>query len=133
MIGLSRRIATGMERNQPIFKLLDLKYPREGHHNVYVIKLDAKVLQELRFANVNRDHDGTKPCVYVGMTGIKPEERFEKHKQGHKAAYYVFKYGEILLERFYKFLNPMNYETAKSVEIVVASLLRKQGFAVWQN
>ena len=124
---------TAEERIQPIFKLLDLKYPREGHHNVYVIRLNAAVLEERKFAAANVNCDKTKPCLYVGMTGLTPEERFENHKQDYKSAYFAHKYGEELLERFYKFLNPMDYENAKSVEIVLAALLRQQGFAVWQN
>jgi hypothetical protein len=123
----------GEERNQPIFKLLDLKYPREGHHNVYVIRLNAAVLGVKKFADANANCDRTKPCLYVGMTGLFPQERFENHKQDYKSSYFAHKYGEELLERFYKFLNPMDYENAKGVEIVLASLLHKQGFAVWQN
>lgn len=123
----------GEEQNQPIFKLLDLKYPREGHHNVYVIRLNPAVLQERKFAAANANCDRTKPCLYVGMTGLTPKERFENHKQDYKSAYFAHKYGEELLERFYKFLNPMDYENAKGVEIVLATLLHKQGFAVWQN
>jgi hypothetical protein len=123
----------GEERNQPIFKLLDLKYPREGHHNVYVIRLNAAVLGYWKFAAANTNCDRSKPCLYVGMTGLTPKERFENHKQDYKSAYCAHKYGEELLERFYKFLNPMDYENAKGVEIVLATLLHKQGFAVWQN
>jgi hypothetical protein len=40
------------------------------------------VLQEARFGRVNPDDDATKPCVYVGMTGLTPEQRLTKHLAG---------------------------------------------------
>jgi hypothetical protein len=56
------------------------------HHNVYVVLLDpaAGRLRAVRAANPRRDPK--KPCVYVGMTGLTPEERFTNHKQGIKSA-----------------------------------------------
>ena len=36
-------------------------------------------------------------CVYVGMTGLTPEERFQKHLRGEKDAWFVHKYGQRLL------------------------------------
>ena len=121
------------EKNQPIFKLFDIKYEREGHHNVYVVRLRDDVLKVPSFVAANPQHDGKKPCLYVGMTGLSPEERFQNHKDGYKSSYYPHKYGEELLPAFYKCLNPMQYEAAREMEYVLANLLRKQGFAVWQN
>ena len=34
-----------------------------------------------------------KPCVYVGMTGLAVQERFQNHKAGRKAARIVKNYG----------------------------------------
>ena len=34
-------------------------------------------------------HRAGKPCVYVGMTGIDPDVRFDKHKAGIQANRYV--------------------------------------------
>jgi hypothetical protein len=52
----------------------------QRHHRVYVVLLDpaAGQLRAVRAANPDRDHK--KPCVYVGMTGLTPEERFANHK-----------------------------------------------------
>ncbi len=44
-----------------------------------------------------------RPCVYVGMTGLDPDERFDKHKAGIKSNRFVRVYG-----------------------------LREQGYGVWQ-
>jgi len=41
------------------------------------------------------------PCLYVGMTGLTPEERFANHKAGTKAAAVVKRYGLRLLPELY--------------------------------
>jgi len=55
---------------------LRARQPAEYHHHVYVVLLKpaAKRLRCVRAANPDRDL--AKPCVYVGMTGLTPEERF---------------------------------------------------------
>lgn len=50
------------------------------HHSVYVIALDVAILYETKFVEENPDYIPNKPCVYVGLTGIDPKERFKKHK-----------------------------------------------------
>jgi hypothetical protein len=57
--------------------------PRETHR-VYVIELDPAVLEEKRFRERNPQHRPGVPCVYVGMTGLTVEQRFENHRRGHK-------------------------------------------------
>ncbi len=49
-------------------------------HHVYVIELDPAVLEHARFRAANPDHDPRKPSLYVGMTGLDPETRFERHR-----------------------------------------------------
>lgn len=63
------------------FRSLRADRPPEHHHNVYVLLLAPAAV---RAANPNRRRG--KPCVYVGMTGLTPEERFANHKGGIKAA-----------------------------------------------
>ena len=102
----------------------------EHHHNVYVVLLDpaAGRLRAVRAANPNRDPK--KPCVYVGMTGLTPEERFANHKAGIKAASVVKRFGLRLLPEFYKHLNPMPYEAAVQMEKDLAEDLRRAGYTV---
>ena len=71
--------------------------------------------------------------VYVGATGLSPEERFANHKAGHKANWYAQTYGEALLPDLFAHLNPMTNQRALATEIALAEELRKEGFAVWQN
>jgi hypothetical protein len=68
---------------------------------------------------------------YVGMTGLTPEQRFENHKAGIKAARVVRKYGERLVPRLYTHLNPMPYEKAQRMEVALADSLRKRGYVVY--
>ena len=43
-----------------------------------------------------------KPCVYVGMTGLDPDIRFDKHKAGIQSNRYVRDYGLRLLPDLYE-------------------------------
>lgn len=105
---------------------------RRHHHNVYVVLLSPQVLQEPKFRRCNPQYDATRPCVYVGMTGLDPDDRFDKHKAGVRAARFVTRYGERLLPELYACYNPMPYEAAREMEVELAIALREQGYGVWQ-
>jgi hypothetical protein len=110
---------------------LESEGSRAGHHhNVYVILLDSKVARHRTILRVNPERDPMKPCVYVGMSGLPPEYRFENHKHGYKAAWVVKKYGVRLLPELYEHLNPMPYEAALQMELELAEDLRKEGYTV---
>ena len=101
--------------------------------SVYVIRLDAAVLKDRRFRAANPGYVKGSPCVYVGATGLAPEERFANHKSGHKANWYARNYGEGLLSDLFAHLNFMTHQRALATEIALAEELRQEGFAVWQN
>jgi len=103
-----------------------------AHHNVYVIELDGRVLNHARFRASNPNRDITKPCVYVGCTGLTPEKRFAKHKAGIQANTYVQRYGIRLLPGLYAYANPMPYDAARDMEVELAIALQSEGYAVWQ-
>ncbi len=105
---------------------------RGKRYHVYVVALDAAVLHELRFLRCNPGYMTGKLCVYVGMTGLDPDRRFDKHMAGIQANRYVLKYGMRLLPDLYEAFNPMGYEQARSREVEVAIDLRNAGFGVWQ-
>ena len=88
------------------------------HHCVYVVYLR------------NPRGDG-KAGYYVGMTGLAPEQRFQNHKQGIKAARIVKRCGERLVPRLYAHLNPMPFARAQKMEVMLADSLRKRGFVVY--
>jgi len=101
-------------------------------HCVYVVLLSKDVLYEPRFRKANPDYDPSKPCVYVGMTGITPDERFDKHKAGIKSNRFVREYGLRLLPELYAVYNPMPYEAARDMEVELAIGLQEEGYGVWQ-
>jgi hypothetical protein len=102
------------------------------HHSVYVVLLSSDVWRERKFKRCNPDHDPARPCVYVGMTGLKPDERFDKHKAGIRSNRYVRLYGLRLMPELYECYNPMPYAAAQDMEIELAIGLREQGYGVWQ-
>ena len=106
--------------------------PRRFHHSVYVIELDPRIYNSARFRRANPDHDITKPCVYVGCTGLTPEQRFAKHKAGIQANKFVQLFGLRLLPHLYAYANPMPYNAARDMEVELAIALREQGYCVWQ-
>jgi hypothetical protein len=103
-----------------------------GHHHVYVIELSKDVLLEAKFVRGNPGYIQGKPCVYVDMTGLDPDIRFDKHKAGIQANAYVQRYGLRLLPDLYEAYNPMTYKAAVDMEIELGIGLREAGFGVWQ-
>jgi predicted GIY-YIG superfamily endonuclease len=105
---------------------------RRPHYHVYVIELSKAVLDEPRFRKSNPNYREGQPCVYVGMTGLDPDVRFDKHKAGIQANRYVTQYGLRLLPDLYEGFNPMRYEEAQAREVEIGIDLRSAGFGVWQ-
>jgi hypothetical protein len=105
---------------------------KAAHYHVYVVELSDRVWNLARFRRANPDWKLGKPFVYVGMTGLDPDVRFDKHKAGIQASSYVRDYGLRLLPALYEKYNPMPYEAAREMEVELGIALRKQGFGVWQ-
>ena len=105
---------------------------RRYHYHVYVIELSQDVRYEGKFKKCNPDYVPGKPCVYVGMTGLDPDVRFDKHKAGIQANRYVQQYGLRLLPELYEVYNPMPYDGARDMEVELAIGLREAGYGVWQ-
>src|SRR5260221_719045 len=77
---------------------------------VYVVALDDTVWNEARFRRANPEYRFERPCVYVGMTGLDPDLRFDRHKAGIQSNRYVRDYGLRLLPELYEVFNPMPYD-----------------------
>ena len=112
------------------FKRLRPDRQAEHHHHVYVVLLDSAVARLRRVMTGNPNRDPAKPCVYVGMSGLTPEERFSNHKRGDKASSVVKRYGIRLLPELYAHLNPMPFEAAAEMERDLAEDLRRAGYTV---
>lgn len=102
------------------------------HHHVYVVELSVRVWNEASFRRANPDYRLGKPLVYVGMTGLDPDLRFDRHKAGIRANRFVREYGLRLLPALYEVYNPMPYEAAREMEVELAIGLREAGYGVWQ-
>ena len=105
---------------------------RRQHYHVYVIELSDEVWNSARFRKANHDYELGKPFVYVGMTGLDPDLRFDKHKAGIQSNSYVRDYGVRLLPHLYTMYNPMPYDGARDMEVELGIALREAGYGVWQ-
>jgi len=90
----------------------------ESHHSVYVVLLEL----------APNDYG-----LYVGLTGLTPEERFLNHKAGRKASRWVRRYGIGLLPALYRHLNPLDWELATTAEVTLAEALARTGIRVKQG
>ena len=105
---------------------------RRHHHHVYVVELSDRAWNEASFRKANPDYRSNMPLVYVGMTGLDPDLRFDRHKAGIQANRFVLDYGLRLLPQLYAVYNPMPYEAAREMEVELAIDLREKGYGVWQ-
>lgn len=106
---------------------------RKAHrYHVYVVELSDRVWNEPSFRRANPEHVLGRPLVYVGMTGLDPDLRFDRHKAGVRANRFVRNYGLRLMPQVYAVYNPMPYEGAREMEVELAIGLREKGWAVWQ-
>ena len=108
------------------------KKQRGHHYSVYVIELAPEVWNIARFRRCNPDYLLGKPFVYVGMTGLDIDQRFDKHKAGIQASRYARDFGLRLLPRLYEMYNPMPYDGARDMEVELGIALREAGYGVWQ-
>ena len=100
------------------------------HHSVYVILLKSSVAEHPSILRCNPNRDPAKPCLYVGMTGLTVEHRFENHKNGYKSAWTVKQYAIRLMPELYEHLNPMPFEAAAQMEKDLTEDLRAEGYTV---
>lgn len=105
---------------------------KRPHYNVYVVELSQDILLAAKFRKCNPGYIDGMPCVYVGMTGLDPDVRFDKHMAGIQASRYVTRYGLRLLPDLYEGFNPMSYDAAAEREVEIGIDLRSAGFGVWQ-
>lgn len=129
-VKLPRSYSHGLFHSRLKKKRRSLQKEQTFHHNVYVILLDDAVAKHPSIVRVNPKRDPLKPCVYVGMTGLPIDHRFENHKNGYKSAWVVRKYGVRLMAELYQHLNPMPFDAAVQMETELAEDLRAAGYTV---
>ena len=92
------------------------------HYSVYVVLLSD---------DVGPRQNPEFPSVYVGQTGIRPRDRFLRHKSGYKASRHVKIFGVRLLPRLYTHINPLFSDEREQAEEDLANQLRVEGYTVY--
>ena len=103
-----------------------------GHHSVYAVELDRAVWKHRQFRDRNPG-GAAAGCLYIGVTGLPPEKRFERHRAGTQANRFVRAHGLRLRLDLVEGFARLPYPIAACMEPKLAAWLRAQGFAVWQN
>jgi hypothetical protein len=103
-----------------------------GRHSLYAVELDAAVLKNRAFRRRNPG-GAAGGCLYIGVTGLAPEARFERHRAGTQSSRLVHAYGVRLRLDLVEGFSRLPYGVAVEMEPRIAAWLRAQGFAVWQN
>ncbi len=103
-----------------------------GRHSVYAIELDRAVWKNRAFRERNPGRT-TGECLYIGVTGLTPEQRFERHRMGTQSGRFVRTHGLRLRLDLVEGFSRLPYRIAACMEPKLAAWLRAQGFGVWQN
>ena len=104
---------------------------RKFHYSVYVVLLNPEVVNVPQIKRRNRTRDPLKPCLYVGLTGLRVDRCFDYRRAGAIAdTWPSHKYGIRLMPELYDHLNPMPYEKALHMARKLAADLRAEGYTV---
>ncbi len=100
---------------------------------VYALELDDSVLSESSFIARNPGYIAGKPCVYVGMSSLSPEERAAQHLEGTKnVSRLAHTYGLGLRMDLVGDVKRVRRNWALQDEKRLARSLRSRGYGVWQ-
>jgi hypothetical protein len=99
----------------------------------YVIDLKTPDNRQLRFRAANPEYVAGKPCVYVGVTYLTAQERFDQHMDGIHSARIVRGYGKHVRSRDCRMLRTMTRARAERREAASTAQLRQRGWGVWSN
>jgi hypothetical protein len=99
-------------------------------YSVYVVLLDEYVATLPQMRRRNPKRDPSKPCVYVGLTSLRVNRRFDFRKATPKHEWRLHKFGVRLMPELYDSLHPMTCEQALQTAKKLADDLRAKGFGV---
>jgi hypothetical protein len=103
---------------------------RELRYRVFVVLLDEYVgiLPQMRRRNPKRDP--LKPFVYVGLTSLPVNRRFDFRRAAPEHEWRLHKFGVRLMSELYDLLQPMTCKRAVQTAKKLADDLRAKGFGV---
>ena len=99
-------------------------------YSVYVVLLDEYVATLPQTRRRNPKRDPSKPCVYVGLTPLRVDRRFDFRRASPEAEWRVHKFGVRLMPELFDSLHPMTCEQALQTAKKLADDLRAKGFSV---
>src|SRR4029077_19614190 len=103
----------------------------ELRYSVYVVLLNPEVLNIPQVRRRNPKRDPLKPCVYVGLSGLRVDRCFDFHMvDAIPDTWPSRKYGIRLMPELYEHLNPMPFEKAVHRAEKLAEDLRAEGYTV---
>jgi hypothetical protein len=102
----------------------------ELRYSVYVVLLDEYVgtLPQMRLRNPKRGP--SKPVVYVGLTPLPVNRRFDFRRATPEHEWRLHKFGVRLMPELYDSLRPMTCKRALQTAKKLADDLRAKGFCV---
>ena len=99
--------------------------------SVYVVLLNPEVVNTPQIKRRNPKRDPLKPCVYVGLTGLRVDRYFDyRGVEAKPDRWPLCKYGIRLMSELYEHLNPMPFEKAVHRAEKLAEDLRAEGYTV---
>jgi hypothetical protein len=99
--------------------------------SIYVVLLNPNVATIPQIKRRNPKRDPLKPCVYVGLTGLRVDSCFDYRRAGAiQDGWPSNKYGIRLMPELSEHLNPMPYEKALQMARKLAADLRVEGYTV---
>jgi hypothetical protein len=117
-----------------VFKLADrigsMGTEWELRYSIYVVLLDDYVgtLPQIRRRNPKRSP--SKPCVFVGLTPLRVDRRFDFRRATPEHEWRLHKFGVRLMPELCDSLHPMTCKRALQTAKKLADDLRAKGFGV---
>ena len=99
-------------------------------YSVYVVLLAEYVGTLPQMRRRNPKCDPSKPFVYIGLTPLPANRRFDFRRATPEHEWRLHQYGVRLMPQLYKHLNPMTFERALQTARKLAEDLRAKGFGV---
>ena len=132
------RAARGVARRGVEAELFDLcatispQSWSKGHHSLYAVELAPAVWKARAFRDRNPG-GAASGCLYIGLTGLRPEQRFDRHRAGTQSGKFVRAHGVRLRLDLVEGFSRLPFKIAAWMEPKLAAWFRAQGFGVWQN
>ena len=103
---------------------------RELRYSIYVVLLgdDVGMLPQMRRRNPKRSP--SKPCVFVGLTALRVDHRFDFQRATPEHEWRVHKFGVRLMPELYDSLHSMTPKQALQTAKRLADDLRAKGFGI---